>query len=60
MDNPSKFGSRLDRARCGLTLNLKITNWGNTPILKLNVVKFFLNAKEPRHILVQLHRVFAC
>ena len=48
-DNLNKLGSRLDRANRGSTLNLKITNWGNTPILKLNVVKFFLNAKR-RHI----------
>ena len=49
-DNASKFGSRLDKVNHGSTLNLKFTNWGNTPILKLNVVKFFLNAKKkPPH-----------
>ena len=58
-DNPNKLGSRLDRANRGSTLNLKITNRGNTSILKLNVVEFFLNAKR-RYILPQLHRVFAC
>ena len=47
--NPNTLGSQLDRANHGSTLNLKITNWGNTPILKLNVVEFFLNAKR-RHI----------
>ena len=40
-------------------LNLKITNWGKTHILKLNNVVFFLNAKI-HHILIQLHRIFAC
>ena len=50
-DNASKFGSRLDKVNHGSTLNLKFTNWGNTPILKLNVVKFFLNAKR-RYILM--------
>ena len=48
-DNPNKLGSRLDKVNRGSTLNLKITNWGNTPILKLNIVEFFLNAKR-RHI----------
>ena len=38
--NPSKLGSRLDRANRGSTLNLKLTNSGNTPILKLNVDEF--------------------
>ena len=38
-DNPSKLWNRES------TLNLKITNWENTPILKLNVVEFLLNAK---------------
>ena len=42
-DNPSKLGSRLDRANRGSTLN---------------VVEFFLDAKR-RHILIQLHRIFA-
>ena len=58
-DNPSKLVSRLDRANRGSILNLKITNWENTPILKLNAVEFFLNAKR-RHILIRLHRIFAC
>ena len=57
--NPSKFGSQLDRANRGSTLKLKIANWGNIPIIKLNVVEFFLNAKR-RHILIQLNRIFAC
>ena len=43
-DNPSKLGIRLDRANRGSTLN---------------VVEFFLDAKR-RHILIQLHRIFAC
>ena len=38
-DNSNTLGSRLDRANRGSTLNLKITNWGNTSILKLNVVE---------------------
>ena len=33
--------SRSDRANRGSTLYLNITNWGNTPILKLNIVVFF-------------------
>ena len=45
-DNPNKFRTPLERANRGLALNLKITNWGNTHILKLNVVEFFLNAKR--------------
>ena len=45
-ENRSKLGSRLDRANHGSILNLKITNWENTPNLKLNVVEFFLNAKK--------------
>ena len=48
-NNPNQFGSRLDIANRGSELNIKITTWGNTPILKLNVVEFFLNAKR-RHI----------
>ena len=38
-DNPSKLWNRKS------TLNLKITNWENTHILKLNAVEFFLNGK---------------
>ena len=45
-DNPSILGSPLDRVNGRSTVKLKITNWGNTPILKLNVVEFFLNAKD--------------
>ena len=45
-DNLTKLGSRLDRANRGSTLNLKITNWGNTHILKLNVDEFFLKSKK--------------
>ena len=44
-DNPNKLGIRLDRVNRGSTLKLKITNGRNTPILKLNVVELFLNAK---------------
>ena len=47
--NQNKLGSRLDGANRGSTLNFKITNCRNTPILKLNVVEFFLNATR-RHI----------
>ena len=54
-NNPNKLWSLLDRANRGSTLNLKITSWGNTPILKLNVVEFFLNAKR-RHSLIKLHQ----
>ena len=32
-DNPSKLEGQLDRANGGSTLNLKITNWKNTPFL---------------------------
>ena len=38
--------------------NVNIIILGNTLILKLNVVEF-LNAKFC-HILIQLHRLFAC
>ena len=31
-DNLSKLRDRLDRANRGSILNLKTTNWGNTPI----------------------------
>ena len=55
--NRSKLGSQLDRVNRGSILNLKITNWENTPDLKLNVVEFFLNAKK-RHTLIQLHRKY--
>ena len=44
--NLNKLGSRLDRANRGSTLSLKSTNCGNTPILKLNVVELFSNAKR--------------
>ena len=57
-DYPSKLESRLDTVNRESTLNLKITNWENTPIHKLNIVEFFLNAKR-HHILIQLHRIFA-
>ena len=40
-DSPRKFGSRLDRGTRGSTLNLKIINYGNTPILMLNVAEYF-------------------
>ena len=54
-----RLESRLDRANCESTSNLKIIDWENTPILKLKVVEFFLNAKR-RHILIQPHQIFAC
>ena len=47
-----------DTANRGSTLNLKITNWENTPILKLNGVELFVNSKR-RQILFQLQLIFA-
>ena len=35
------WGNRSDRANRGSTLNLKITNWRNTPIFRLNIGEFF-------------------